>query len=477
MNEFVIYCLLLGIWNAILFYGKDYGISVVLFMIPLLIYFYFIFKKKNLIKNKNGLLFMIPIMLLSMTYFIFSGSVFGVLNLFTIIALILLMYIFTVKPTFNVMNIFKDMSRLLLKPWCYIGKFFKLSTSKIHLKMSDKSRKVFKSLLIVVPVVIIVLVLLSNADMIFDRLFASFFSKLRDLLTLEAFDNFLGKAFITLLVMFAIGTTSMYIISAYKDEEKKKKEVKKKDLYTIKLLVTVLNIIYIIFDFIQIKSLMLHNVSSGINFAEYARHGFFELMVVSFINLGVILIYKKYESENKKDTKYINIMSVVMVFLTLIIIASSFMRMHLYEAAYGYTVLRLLVFATLITEALLMIPTVMYIFNSKFNIVKSYLIIMISVYCILNYINIDRLIAYRNVNKYYVDNKIDLNYLMNFGSDNVPVLIDLYKNTKEEDMKYVLHEYLIDTYENNKINSIFEYNISRARCVRLIKEFDKELNK
>ena len=95
-------------------------------------------------------------------------------------------------------------------------------------------------------------------------------------------------------------------------------------------------------------------------------------MIVSIINIAVILISKKFETkDNKKEYKFINIMNVVMVFLTIIIIISSFMRMNLYEAAYGYTTLRLLVYITLITETVLMIPTIMYIFNSNVNIFKS----------------------------------------------------------------------------------------------------------
>ena len=138
----------------------------------------------------------------------------------------------------------------------------------------------------------------------------------------------------------------------------------------------VLNIIYIVFDFIQIKSLIFHSVSSDINYAYYARQGFFELLVVSIINLTIILITRRFENKNnKKEFKFIKIMDVIMIFLTIVIIVSSFLRMHIYEMEYGYTVLRLLVFAVLITEAILMIPTVMYIFNKEFNIVKSYMLI------------------------------------------------------------------------------------------------------
>ena len=176
-------------------------------------------------------------------------------------------------------------------------------------------------------------------------------------------------------------------------------------------------------------------------------------------------------------------MNVIMVVLTIIIIASSFIRMHMYESAYGYTILRLLVFVTLITEAILMIPTVMYIFNSKVNIVKSYMIIILCAYVITNFANIDYLIARRNVNRYYSVNDIDLDYLKNFTSDNVGVLIELYDKTEDKELKEKLSDYFYSLkYMYNEESNVFEYNISRYKAknkiekVKLIKDYKDYLD-
>ena len=69
-----------------------------------------------------------------------------------------------------------------------------------------------------------------------------------------------------------------YIISRYKKEEKEEVRNNPKDNFTIKMILTVLNIIYLIFCYIQIKSLFMRNVD--INYAQYARQGFFQLMIV-----------------------------------------------------------------------------------------------------------------------------------------------------------------------------------------------------
>ena len=84
--------------------------------------------------------------------------------------------------------------------------------------------------------------------------------------------------------------------------------------------------------------------------------------------------------------------------------------MFLYEQEFGYTLLRLLVYISLFTETICLIPTIIYIIKDKFNIVQSYMIILITMYVIINYINIDKIIAVNNIDRYYKKKDIDLVY-------------------------------------------------------------------
>ena len=221
-------------------------------------------------------------------------------------------------------------------------------------------------------------------------------------------------------------------------------------------------------------------MSMNINYATYARQGFFQLMFVSFINLIIILMTKSKEQKiTKQDNKYIKTMNLLMIFLTLIIIISSFVRMKMYEQAYGYTVLRLLVYVALITEIILLIPTIIYILKDKYNIVKPYLFITITIYVIINFLNFDYIIANRNVNRYFArehtmsyDNDLDLYYLENYHTDNIKVLIDLYDKTEDELLKKDLKDYLSLNLQNN-INGFQEFNLSKYYSHKLLKEFTK----
>ena len=459
MKKMFIMTLLLCLLHSILLVHQSFGINVLLFTIPLLGTIVYFLKENKLIKNKMGLLLIIPILILSSTYFIYS-NVFNIVNILVIPFLYLLLYVVTLDKLKSFIDIFTETIKLVFKPLDYISIFCKESKKDFpDEKLSPNTRKVLKSLIIVIPVVIVVLLLLSSADQIFSNLFSNFNKLFENI----SFSNILVRIINFVILFFYLGGTLYFISKKYKDESKEIKEVKKKDPLTINILLTTLNIIYIVFDIIQINSLLLHRVSSGFNYADYARSGFFQLMIISIINSVIILLSKK--SEEKIYTK---VMSLITVLLTLIIIVSSFYRMFLYEQAYGYTVLRLGVYVILITEAILFIPTIIFIFKKDFNILRYYLIIVLAVYSLVNCFSFDRIIAENNIRRYDKIGDIDIYYLMNSNYDNLDQLRMLSKEL-ENDHKFIdidkeaLKAYIKDMDKNNKYN-VLEYNISKSKA-------------
>lgn len=194
-------------------------------------------------------------------------------------------------------------------------------------------------------------------------------------------------------------------------------------------------------------------------------------MFVSIINLGILLFSKVYEEKDSKNI-YEKIMSILMIGLTFIIICSSFMRMNMYESEYGYTMMRLLVYVALFTESMMLIPTIIYIINGKFNIFKSYMVICIVVYTVLNYVNVDYVIANRNIERFYETEKIDINYLKNDGADNILLLVDLYKKTDDVNV----HNSLVDYFKRVEFltEGFQEFNLAKERANKLIQELELE---
>jgi len=463
-----LYIFLLAIWFTILFIGKKLGLSVILFIIPLLIVIYVILEKNNRIKNKKGLVLLIPIILLSVTYFIFDNLFFKILNAFVLTFLFLLLYIMTIRPTFKIGEIIADSICILLNPLEHFGEVISEVINKISakLKLKEETKKKIKSVIIILPIVIIVLLLLSSADMIFNNLISNILDIPKTVLEKLDIGNLTLRIIVLIAFFLYLSGTLHYLLTDYQLQDRDGEiPEKKKETGTIKLLLIILNIIYIIFDIIQIKSLLLHSIGETISYAEYARQGFFQLMVVSLINLCVILYTKRYN--NKKDNKKIKILSIVLVVLTFIIIISSFIRMYLYEQEFGYTLLRLLVYISLFTETICLISTIIYIVKDKFNIVKSYMVILITVYIIINYINIDKIIVVNNIDRYYKKKDIDLVYLMNNHADNIPELAKFLNKVKDKEIKIELRDYLEKV--NFKTEDFREWNLSKVKATKYLR--------
>ena len=167
--------ILLSITQSVLFYGKEIGISMLLFEIIFNGIIYYILYKKNKIKNNSGLLLFIPIILLSSTYFIFSNKIFYISNLFIIILLNLIMFVILVNEKCFLKNYLFYTSNLIINIFSNYKEsinYTKNKSEKYILKNKklnkENIKNISKSILIVFIVVGIVLILLSSADIVLE---------------------------------------------------------------------------------------------------------------------------------------------------------------------------------------------------------------------------------------------------------------------------------------------------------------------
>ncbi len=469
MKNFIIYILLMCIYHSVLLFGKHLGINVLLFVLPLLLLILFVLEKNKKINNRHGLLFFVPIATLSAGYLLYDRTIFNYFNILVIPLLFVLMFVFTTNEKVHL--VIPEAFKVIFLPIGNIPKVYRLLNNKFKKVIRFEKNTWIKilSIIIVVPIVLIVIQILASADLVFNNMFKNVF----EVLSKIRFDNILGRL-ITIVVLFTyLSAVLNYVLFNFKA---KNYNFTKPEFGTFifKLLLTSLNVIYLIFDIIQIRSLMLHRISMDIPYAEYARQGFFQLMFISIFNLIVILL-----SKNTKENTYNKIMSILMVLFTFVIILSSTYRMFMYEMAYGYTLLRLLVYATLFTEIILLIPTILYIFK-RINILRYYFIICLIVYCCLSVAPLDSIIATRNINRYYETDDIDLDYLMNDRANNIPQLVHLYYRG-DSWIRNDLDQYFIDIHDRIKEESFQEFNLSRNYSNFLLEksiiESDESVNK
>ena len=454
-----IYLLGICLIEIICITGQVLGLNVIIFMIPLLSYLLFYLKENHLILHKKGILLIIPILVLSISFLIYDNSL-KYLNIIGIPLLTIVMIYEIINPITNLEDLFQKGIYALFKSFDYLISHIKNTVEIIKEFLPKKNTKLkrLKSYLIVIPIFLVVLILLSSADLIF----ASIFKDIIKFLDYLSFEEIVRRVIHFTLIFLFLGAFLLYLKKEKGNVPSTSTGIKVED-FTIKLLLTLLNGTYIVFNCIQIFSLGFHKLPANITYAEYARTGFFQLMIISMINIGIILISKK-----SKSSKYIKGMNLLMVLLTFLIMLSSFYRMYLYEQVYGYTLLRIGVYLALVTEAILLIPTIFYILKKDFKVFKYYLMIPIIIYTILNLVSIDKIITNRNIALYRQKNKIDIEYLQNENADNIEELLKFYETLEEKEMKESLRRYL-KLYQTDSDN-IFEYNISKEKAKTLLKE-------
>ena len=111
MKLAIICSLILSIIHSILFFGEDWGISVLLFAISAVFIFILVLGKNGKIKKKSPLVLSVPIILLSSTYLLFNNMFFAIMNFFVIISLFSIMIIWACTGELNPIKLFKKIGR------------------------------------------------------------------------------------------------------------------------------------------------------------------------------------------------------------------------------------------------------------------------------------------------------------------------------------------------------------------------------
>lgn len=89
--------------------------------------------------------------------------------------------------------------------------------------------------------------------------------------------------------------------------------------------------------------------TSGVTYAAYAREGFAQLLTVAVLTLGVLAVASRYAlPRNERDARLRRGLLATLCVLTLVVLASAFQRLALYETAFGFTRDRVTAHATIL---------------------------------------------------------------------------------------------------------------------------------
>ncbi|MCP3938593.1 MAG: DUF4173 domain-containing protein [Actinomycetia bacterium] len=167
---------------------------------------------------------------------------------------------------------------------------------------------------------------------------------------------------------------------------------------------------------------------TGLTFAEYARRGFFQLLLVAGIVLTVLVVTRMTTAADyRRPPRRIVALSTASALLTVGLVAVSLRRMFLYEDAFGLTMLRLYVVGFALWMAALLVATATATATARDGrrwlatfVVGSAVAGVLA----LNLMNPEAIVVDRNLDRAEAGAVLDLDYLTDLSSDGRLALLD-----------------------------------------------------
>lgn len=241
----------------------------------------------------------------------------------------------------------------------------------------------------------------------------------------------------------------------------------------------ILNLLFLVFMAVQLRYLFggseLVEVTSGMNYAEYARRGFFELVATATLVLPILLLADWAAApDSPRSRSVLRGTALVLVMLLMGVIASATYRMWLYQQAYGLTELRLYVNVFIVWLAAVLgwlVYTVLRGRHERF----AFGAIMAGLACtaVLHLLNPHALIARVNLDRAAVGAEYDGNYLRTLSADVVPVLLGRLEEMPERERRAVVCT-LEQRWGGERSGGWRTWNLGDWRARRLVESLPKK---
>ncbi len=480
----LICCLLFGFLFDILFYGKTLGISYPLCIAVFLLIYHVYLKSMNYTIKKPEFWLFIPLLILAASFAVHSNMPLLVMNFLTIPFLIIAQTIITAGVNryhwFDPRFLLDLLEGLFGRTFSNVALPFRIIGEKLRAKADrqryDVLKRIITGLIVALPLLLVIILLLSSADAVFSH----YLGQLPVLLQQVKFGELLLRAILILAVtVFSFA----YIYSFRKDEQQEKAvgrsparplELKSRwDPITVSTFLTALNLVYFFFIAIQFTYLFgggRFALPADFTYAEYARQGFFELLVITIINLSIFVLTINFVTDTRRVL--FNIFRFLLSLLsvsTLVMLISSFFRLALYEEAYGFTYARVTAHAVIVYLFILFLAALYRIWHEKISLLKIFIVVSLIAYLAFNYFGIDRFIATANIDRYYNTGKIDVHYLTYLSDDAVPQLVTLL-DAPDKEVALQIENDLSLRKERLSDQHWQSFNLSRFIAASILKE-------
>ena len=385
-------------------------------------------------------------LLLSATYGIFADDALRVMNLPVLIGLTATAaYALSGSENlFSAAGLTGSIYRLANGTLCHLPAPF---LALVNLRGSASRRRVKALVLgvvICIPVVGLAALLLCNADEAFSDALGSILYAFQGPNLSANMWNLIRFGVLTLLI-FAF----VYGLTLWKAPEAEKRSFGLSPL-TLGMVLAALSMLYAAFLYIQFGQL---RDFSG-NYANSARAGFFQLVLVALITMLVALPALTIHP----DSPAIRILGALATVLTMGIVASAVWRMALYIRAYGWTLLRMVTMWGILAITAAMIAALVKCVRPSVQVCRALAVFAIVTWILFNYTNVDARIAEYNIAAHRSGElrELDAEYLATLSPDALSAL----RGLADDEPEYLNAQLYGEKVHLNSYPSWYDWSLS-----------------
>ncbi len=307
-------------------------------------------------------------------------------------------------------------------------------TGSTRLARSPRVAAIIRTAIITIPVVLVLILLLGDAD----PLFAAIRDVLEHIFPDDVLDQLLFFTCLLVVTLGAFGSVQgggTHVHAAGTTTRTTLGPLERRVL--LASLATIMWT-FVVSAYVSLTRDPAAKAGSGITYAEYVHNGFAQLSIAASIVIGVVLVTRRSWLGGDALARRIAIAAIAGV---IGMVAIAFMRVVGYERVYGFTTLRIYAQAYMLVlgcvSVLLAIeisrraPSVRFAFHSA----TAALVVLVS--CVVW--NTDAWIVHRNVERYQSTGKLDTYYITSLLSDDAtPALVDSVRQLHEPERSEVV---------------------------------------
>lgn len=290
---------------------------------------------------------------------------------------------------------------------------------------------ILRGVILAIPILAVLGALLAAADPVFAQLLKN----LLGAFNIERLPEYLFR--LTYILIFAYGFTGVLISAIKPDPPEERPDPhqpwKMRFLGTTETWIILGSVVLLfgVFVVLQIRYLFggQANISeTGFTYSEYARRGFFELVWVALLSLGLYTGLSTVTiRKNRAQELTFTILTIALLGLVLVILASALQRLVLYENAYGFTRLRTYTHLFIPWLGLLLVATlILQATGQRGHLGLAMLVFLTGFSLTFTIINVDALIARLNLQRARTGQELDAAHLLTLSNDALPALVAAY---------------------------------------------------